>query len=224
MAFKKITVLLAFGAILAGCASTPPVPPPQAVLSIDDKTCDSAVSIKDAISLTPVKPAFANVVNSDVDAKKPCINIGDKKANYIVYSLPEVPENHTITIGGVQEIYRIFAPKIFLLDANGNITREFADEKYVVMGNKIGVLLRPTEKDKFILVRSNPDVVGVKNKSHETRINASTGYSYNAYTGYGGSYTTYHGKEGQIERVFSHEGIVNVTVQALKGKIGLPDA
>lgn len=224
MAFQKSITLSLFAILLSGCATNNVPPPAQAVLSIDNKTCDNSISAKDAISLIPAKPAYSNFVNIQIDEKKPCINIGDKKANYTIIKLPDFPDNHTISVGGVQEAFRIFAPLVFLLDKDLNITREFSNDKYVTLGNRFGVLLRPANNDQYILVRSNPDVVGVKKTVLETRINQSTGYSYNAYTGYGGSYTTLHGKEGQTERVFSHEGEINITIQALKGKIGLPDA
>ena len=56
----------------------------------------------------------------------------------------------------------------------------------------------------------------------ETNIVTNTNYAYNPYNG-GGSYTTVRGREGGTTRSFSHEGSVVVYIQAVTGKIGLPD-
>ena len=210
--------------LLQACATpTPPPPPPQAVVSLGDKVCSDTISLDGAISLTPAKKMHDYSVITEVDAAKKCLNLNGVSGNYVVYSLPSNPDNHTITIGGALDTYRTFAPIISLLDESGKITRTFSDDRYTFLGGIYGVQLRPGQKEKYILVMSNPKLVGTKTEALETRIAVSNGYAYNPSTGYGNSYNTYHGYEKSASRTFSHEGAVAVTIQAIKGKIGLPD-
>ena len=209
--------------LLQACASTPVAPPPVAVTAISGKTCTAEPSLKDAISLTPPEPKTLFEVSTLVDGAKPCLTVGAAQSNYVVYAIPEHGDNHTITVGGVQEEIRTFAPSVSLLDADGKVVRAFADDRFAILGNILGVQFRPAPQERFILVSSNPAMIGKSVNTLETRINTGSGYVAPTAYSYGYSYQTVRGAEGKHTRVFSHEGHVSVTVQAIKGKIGLPD-
>ena len=224
MKLSRLFIAVAPVLLLQACASTPPPAPPSAVLSITGKTCTSEPSLKDAISLTPVKAKAYYAVSTLVDAGKPCLVAGDASSNYVVYALPAHGENHTVTVGGVEEAIRTFAPSVSLLDADGKVTRAFADDRFATYGNILGVQFVPQPQERYILVSSNPALVGKAVNTFETRIATSYGYTPATAYSYGGSYSTQHGMEGAHNRVFSHEGYVSVTIQAATGKVGLPDA
>jgi hypothetical protein len=219
---KAVNIVLGLSALctIGACATTPVVIPP-AVTEITGKTCVQAPDLTTAVALAPPKKRADHFVNTVVDNTKSCLNIDGKAANYIVYSLPDFPDNHTITLGGVQEQLRTFAPIISILDKDGKTTRAITDDRLSVLGNVYGISVRPAVTDKYILVTSNPLLVGKETSTHETRIAVSTNYAYNPYGGT--TYNTYRGVEAKANRTFSHEGTIGVTVQALKGKIGLPD-
>jgi len=218
--FKPFLVALSV-LVLQACATVPAAPPPVAVVDISGKTCVGEPSLAAAISLTPIKKNAYFAVSTQVDSAKPCLTAGGESGNYVVYALPEHGDNHTLTVGGVQEVLRTFAPSVSLLDAEGKVTRTFTDDRYAVLGNILGIQFRPTAAEKYVLVQSNPHMVGKSVNTFETRINYTQGYAATPYAGY--SYQTAHGTEGKHERVFSHEGYVSVTIQAIAGKIGLPD-
>ncbi len=207
---------------LTACTTTAPVIP-VAVTEIAGKTCSDAPDLSAAVTLAPTKKRTDHFVNTLMDNAKACINIDGKPANYIVYLLPNFPDNHTITIGGLQEELRTFAPIISVLDKDGKTTRAITEDRLSVLGNVYGISIRPTVNDRYILVTSNPKLVGTSTSTHETRIAVSTGYSYNPATYGGTTYNQYRGVEAKAIRTFSHEGTIGVTVQALKGKIGLPE-
>lgn len=209
--------------VLQACATVPVVPPPLAVVDLSGKTCATEVSTKDAVSLTPVKKQAYYVVSTLIDSSKPCLTTGASSGNYVVYAIPAHGENHTITVGGVQEPIRTFAPSVSLLDVDGKVTRTFADDRFAILGNTLGVQFRPMPQERFILVRSNPALVGQSVSTFETRLVSTQGYAAATPYSYGYSYSQEHGTEGKHERTFSHEGYVNVTVQAATGKVGLPD-
>lgn len=223
MKLSRLLIMAAPIALLQACASTPPAPPPEAVVSIAGKTCTAEPSLKDAISLTPEKPKAYYEVVTAIDSAKPCLTIGTASVNYVVYAIPQHGENHTISVGGVQEAVRTFAPSVVLLDADGKVARVFADDRFAVLGNMLGVQFRPMPKERYILVQSNPNLVGKSVSTLETRIGVTSGYAPATPSSYGYSYQTERGYDSKRNRVFSHEGSVSVVVQAATGKIGAPE-
>ncbi len=219
----KLGTSIASLLLLQACTTKPPEPPKEAVLNISGKNCDADISIKNTISLTPTKKNVFYQTATLVNSSSPCVKREGIDRNYLVYVLPNFEQNHTITIGGTQEVLRTFAPSISTLGNDGKAIRVFTDDRLATLGNIKGVQFRPIEGEKYILVESNPKLVGVKLDTLETRIAISNGYAYNPAVGYGSSYQTQHGFEAKQSRQYSHEGYIEVTVQAVKGKIGLPD-
>ena len=150
------------------------------------------------------------------------MTLNGKSSNYVVYELPASPENHTLTVGGLKEGLRSFAPKVVILDGAGAIMRSFDKDRLTNFGNTFSVQFRPPIQSRFVLVQSDPDLVGTVMSSFETNVISSTNYTFNP-SGYGGAYTSQSGQEGARTRSFSHEGDVVVYIQAVTGKIGFPN-
>lgn len=215
--------LLASASTLVGCASTY-VPPAVSVLTIEGKTCDAAPALTGAISLSPPKrPQATLTVATVVGPAMPCLTKNGKPSNYVVYALPSAPQNHTITVGGQKEQMRAFAPSISILAADGAVIRDFPKDRLTNFGTTFSVQFRPAEQARYILVQSDPELVGTVMSAFETNIVTSTNYAYNP-SGYSSSFSTVSGQEGGTARSFSHEGTISVYIQAVTGKIGLPDA
>jgi len=212
--------MLCAAAVLGACQSTPP-PPPEAVTDLSGKTCQADISLVDAIALTPKNQKSWQDVFSQVGPETPCVGEGDAAANYVVFALPDFGPNHVITVGGQKQARRTLAPKILLLDWEGTVTREFAADKYDYRGGSYSVQFRPGADDRFILVETDSALVGEIETRFETQLLMRQG-TVGLPNGGTASYTTYSGKEGAQSRTFSHEGVVTVRVQAIKGKIGLP--
>ena len=208
---------------LAACETTPPPPPPTAVLDIaSDKVCDETVDMTSVIQLTPkkVKKWYdeGHVFNNETS----CLRFNDTNVNYKVFELPASASNHVLTIGGAKNAIRTLAADISLLDDTGETVRTFAREKYMNVGGRYGVQFRPLDGEKYILVTTNPELVGEEVRAMETRL--LTGSGYIAGPGGGGaSYTTYSGADNISSRTYSHEGVLSVRLQALSGKIGVPE-
>jgi hypothetical protein len=210
-------------ALVASCATVEPIPTGPAVVEIVGKTCADTPSLATTIALTPKKPAVTHSELTQVNAGTACVNRNGKPSNYVVYALPSVPENHTITIGGQKEVLRAFAPSVSILDGAGKVIRDFPRDRLTNFGTTFAVQFRPSAEARYILVQSDADLVGTVMSAFETNVVTNTGYAYNAYTGGGGSYTTQRGIESGTTRGFSHEGLISVYVQAVRGKIGLPE-
>jgi hypothetical protein len=213
-----LTLLMA----ASGCTTTPPEPPPAAVLSIVGKTCAATPSLANAHSLTPKKKETVYSFDRDINASSPCVLIDGQASNYAIFELPSSPQNHTLTVGGQKQELRTLAPLVSILDGQGGVLRTFASDRFTNLGTSWAVQFRPTEQARYVMVRSDPGKVGTEVTSVEVGMTSSQNYMYNAAGG--ASYTTVRGFEGAAKRVFSHEGKVTMFVQAVSGKIGLPEA
>ena len=214
---------LTLTALVTACSTTPPPPPPLAVSEINGKTCTDKPDLSTAIAMTPKRKAQFHTVATNVDAQSPCLNLDGKPSNYVVYALPEVPTNHTLTIGGAYEAMRILWPLVSVLNAEGQPIRSFPAERVANVGSTLGVQFRPSEEARFVLVQTNPQSAGLEVKAFETQLITQTNYAYNAYNYSSTAYSTQYGREGATVRKVSHEGVVSVTIQAVAGKIGLPN-
>ena len=206
---------------LAGCASTPPKPPPTAVLEISEKECHDAVDLSTALPLAPKKPKVWYETAYSFNAETNCLHFQEADVNYMVFELPPNASNHVLTMGGIKKAVRTLAADITLLDENGNIVRTFERHKYMDIGSRFGVQFRPLEGEKYVLVTTRPELVGEEVRAVETNLIVGSGYA--AYpNGGGASYNTYSGADRLTSRTFSHEGLLSVRLQALSGKIGEP--
>ena len=216
--FRSGFTIAALAAATTGCVTVePPLPP---VLSIAGKTCSPQPDLSTAVTTVPARPAQWRDVSSVVGATTGCIATEAGEANYVVFTLPDHPANHTITVGGTKDVLGIFAPSVSVLDANGAPVRTFEPSRYADLGTLVGVQFRPPAEARYVLVQSDPALVGKEVSALEVGINSSTMYA-GAGTAF---YQHASGAVNNARRVFSHEGMVSLRIQAVTGKIGLPDA
>lgn len=208
--------------VIVGCTTVPTPPPAVSVLQIVGKSCSEAPSLTAPISLVPKRKAATNSISTEVGPATACVTKDGKFSNYVLYELPASPENHTLTVGGSKEVMRAFAPSLTLLDASGGVLRSFGRDRLTNFGTTFSFQFRPTSDARFVMVQSDPELVGNVMASFETNMVTNTTQVYGA-TGYAGSYQTRSGSEGARTRSFSHEGTVVVYIQAVTGKIGLPN-
>lgn len=203
----SIRVLCILSALLtAACATAPPAP--EALLSIDNRTCDNALQMDSAAPLIPERSKRRYTISADVDESAPCLNLEDGgKVTYALFSLPDYAAQTTIIAGAQMEEKRIFAANIMLLDAQSAVTRTFDREDYLFQGNTYGVQIRPRNNERYLLVQTDPEIVGEAYDSVTIGVNAST-----MCTGLWCS-NVYSGVDYQSTRVFSYAGKVSILVQ-----------
>lgn len=217
--YQRILVASAGLAFATACATTPPAPPPQAVLDISEKVCAGDMDLTQAVTMTPERRRQVYDMRVAINAETNCKGEGEEKANYVLLELPANGPNHVVTVGGAKETLRMLASTVTLLDETGEVSRTFAPEKYMDRGNTFAVQFRPADKDRYVLVETNPASVGEVEESFRQTMNIGTGTAY-VGGGYSASYTTYSGAEVSAKRTLSHEGVIAVKVHALKGKVG----
>jgi hypothetical protein len=219
------TVKFASGLLLTGMAAacaTVVVPPAVPVVSIIGKTCDALPLRATATTLVPKRKAATYNASVVVGPGAPCVMLNGKSSNYIVFELPQSPQNHTLTVGGQKESLRAFAPSVSILDGSGSVIRSFPKDRLTNFGTTFSVQFRPAAEARYVLVQSDPELVGTVVSAFETNIVSNSVGTYTPYSGYS-SYQNLRGQEGSTTRSFSHEGTVSVYIQAVTGKIGLPN-
>jgi hypothetical protein len=197
---------LAAIAVLSACAT---VEIPPAVTDIASRACATSVDLTKAAPLAPPKPDEARqfTVTAKVDSSFPCVEIDGAKATFALFSMPAEPTQKTITVGGVFEAVRIFAPIVQTLDANGSPLRIFDGDDFLVRGALYSAQFRPRTEEAYILVRSAAGLAGGKNDQIRMGINSTSTFVPGV-----GAISINTGGDTAASRTFSHEGVVQVIV------------
>lgn len=188
---------------LAGCVTV--APPAPATLTFDRTDC-VAVDLTKAISLTPPKEQAVHYVSAPVNQTAPCAALDGASSAYALFAIPADTDDKTLTVGAYLEPLRILSPAVTVLDAKGRETRRFKPDEFMYRGMNYSILFRPRATERFVMVSSDPSRVGRRYDSISIGTSAMT-----AYTGYGTA-TLVSGVDSAQSRVFSYDGLAQVTV------------
>lgn len=204
---------LLLAAAATGCASTPPIPPLEPVTSIAGKVCDTAVSRAAPVNLSPPpkETPEQHFVSHTFDQTTACIGGEAGERNYQVFELSGFTSGKLLTAGAPLDAKRVLAVKVSLLDRDGNVTRSFPREDYLFRGDTYSVQFRPRDTEAFVLIETDPALVGQERQSVATGMNGQY-----MSTGTGGGYTAYYGYDQKRAHVFSHEGKATIRIQTIK--------
>lgn len=197
------TRALLLAALTGACAS----PPPPPLLTISDKGCVAAPDLATALPIplksdSPVKAVF--------DAKTACLKPdGGAPRLYAAFVLPESPEPFFLSVTSKSNGRGVLAPHLTLLDSNGKMVREIAYDKFLFRGNGLNTAFRPQEGEKFIVITSEPAVVGQSSSGIVASIQTTT---VPAGAGY---FMMNTGREGIRTLVREHGGTVTISAELL---------
>jgi hypothetical protein len=147
-----------------------------------------------------------------IDEGSNCLtNESGKKSLYDVVMLPMAGEDYILSVESYQQGNSIFAPKLRLLGADGTVLRRVTHDDLMFRGTALTALLRAKPEERYLLILSDPDAVGLG----ESRIMDSTRQNggYNAATG--ATFYVYTGATETHNMTYSHGGKVKVVVRHL---------
>lgn len=188
--------------------TTPPKPPLTIVLN---KNCTVTPILEPAtpIITDTTKKSFS--ITTEITTIALCLEeTPGAKSLYHVYRLPRGFEAMDITIGALREEARILAPIVKVYDPKGSVTRAFDNDDFLFRGAHYSVQFRNRPGDAFILIASNPSIVGEVSSNISNTV-TSTSYS----TGTGAFFTMYSGQETQQQAKFSHTGSILLEARRL---------
>lgn len=195
---------------LGGCAQPGPIQPPPLLDLTSRNDCAAKPDLGQARALTLDKDRKA-LVTAIVDQTAPCLeHAAGTKSLYAVFELPAADPSAVVTVASATAGGGVFAPHVVLLNAQGLPLRELERDKFLFRGNELSVLFRQHADDRYILVASDPSVVG---KSFVQVSETTSSQTMGTGTAAGPVYfTVYSGKDVSGEYVYAHTGAVTVTI------------
>lgn len=196
--------------ILAGCAQPGPIQPPPILDLTSRNDCAAKPDLGRAIAVVLDKDRKAQV-RAIVDQTAPCLEqTAGTKSLYTIFELPAADPTSVVTVASATAGGDVFSPHVVLLDTQGLPLRELERDKFLFRGNELSVLFRQHADDHYILVASDPSVVG---KSFVQVSETTSSQTMGTGTGAGPVYfTVYTGKDVSGEYIYAHTGAVTVTI------------
>lgn len=132
-----------------------------------------------------------------------------KKSLYQVVQLPTVGTEYILSVESQQQGNSIFAPKLQLLGADGGVMRDVGHDDLMFRGTSLTALLRAKPDERFLLISSDPQTVGLGESRISDRTHQNGGY--NAATG--GTFYIYTGSTSTSNMTYSHGGKLKIVVR-----------
>lgn len=201
---RSIPVLAISALMLPGCVTMAIIPP--AVTSYSGAGCASAPDLAQAINLVPDRERAVHSINAIVGSATPCLEGPQGPGPYVVFAIHPDRADKTLIVGGALEARRILAASVRTLDAYGQTVRTFAPSEFFFRGGTYSVQFRPRETEAYVLVTTDPQLVG--NVYSAINIGTVTTGTYAA--GIYASWTS--GTDQSQVRTFSYEGTATVLI------------
>ena len=145
-----------------------------------------------------------------IDEGSTCLTGADgKKSLYQVVELPDVGAEYILSVESFQQGNSIFAPELQLLGSNGSVIRDVSHDDMMFRGTSLTALLRAKPGERYLLIRSDPQTVGLGESRVMDSIRQNGGY--NAATG--GTFYVYTGATTTNTMTYSHGGKLKIIVR-----------
>jgi hypothetical protein len=178
------------------------------MLSVDQANCAAAADLRLAVAL-PFDAKDGGTVSAVFDRSMPCVSQAGTPSLYRIYRLPEYAAPYIISIASVPADGRLFAPRVSLLDANGDSVREIARDTTIFRDGDLSVFFRARKGEDYLLIESDSERVGQKSE----RVQESTGTTVLAA---GPAIVAVHtGNDATTDLVYSHDGSVSITLSPI---------
>lgn len=199
---------LAILAAVAACNTRSAGPPPMLNVPLG-RAC------ADKISTIGARPVMfdgedAGAIDLVIDEGSTCLTGADgKKSLYQVVELPDVGAEYILSVESYQQGNSIFAPRLQLLGRDGEVIRDVDHDDMMFRGTSLTALLRAKPGERYLLIRSDPQTVGLGESRIMDSIRQSG--SYNAATG--GTFYVYTGATTTSQMTYSHGGKLKIIVR-----------
>lgn len=192
-------------ALVAGACVTDQPPP---LLTLTESVC---AATPDLSAAHPVLIKTDSPAKVAMDHGTACLQpSGGARRLYAVFRLPtSAAEPFSLSVTSVARGLGVFAPYLVLLDENGVERRVIPHDRFLFRGNTLQAGFRPLPGETYLLVASDPEVVGQQTTGivgHVQATPVSTGYS---------TFMIYTGTEATRSVTRAHSGIITVAANPL---------
>lgn len=209
IAMKKILHRMALvgatAGMLAACAQEKG---PAPILSVSKTNCLTELTLASA---KPLALSAEETVPLEllVSSASPCLETSEGvRSLFELVQLPEHAQPFSVRMAAVPSSTGLFAPQLTLLDAEGLPVRQIPEEKFLFRGPKLTASTMIAGDERYLLIASNPEVVGDRTQRTSSVINQyqSGGPIY---------FTVRTGSEFTKSVTYSHGGNITVTAQTV---------
>jgi hypothetical protein len=175
-------------------------------------SCAAKPELSGAVPLR-FDPKKETVSNAILDGKAGCLEAANgTRVLYKVFELPQTDAPYIVRLTAAPWGDTILAPRAQFLDSDGGAKRSTGHADFTFRGNTLAAFLRSHADEKFLVVSSDPDVLGTSvsriNESVRTQA-MSTGMVF---------FTMYTGSDTATNLVLSPAGNVGVTLSPVPAK------
>ena len=192
--------------LLGGCATGPKALAP--LTEIPARECATAPDLSNAAPLV-FDGKKDSELTVDIGDTTPCLRNSAGTALYKVFALPPGDVPYVLGVTSVAAGTTLFAPHVMLLASDGGVRRDFAGQTAEFRNNGLGVIVRSHAGESFLVVASDPTMVGKTTDRILEATQVTTGS-----TGYA-TFQIHTGSEATNTYVFAHNGQVIVTLTPL---------
>lgn len=198
---------LCVAAVLAGCQATAPDLAP--LVQIAPVSCSAEPDIARAHPLPFDAEKKAEPARLTIEEKSPCLDEDGTKSLYEVIALPDISYPIIVTVRSLPSTSGILAPRIVLLDKAGKRLRELDREAIHFRGTALTAMLRTRPEERYLVVASDPEVVGSDISRVQGAVNQQM-VSSGVVT-----FAVYTGSESTANMTYAHNGTIQVSARSI---------
>ena len=207
MNMRKCLAVASVGLLIASCANDAPDLAP--LVQIAPPSCTEQPHLGRALPVGFSAEGKTEAVSATITEQSPCLVVNEKNSLYEVFALPETGEPIIVTVRSLPSKSGILLPRIAVLDKEGKELRQIDRESIHFRGTALTALLRTRPGDRYLVVSSDPDVVG----TDISRVSGSV--SQQMLTTGAFMVPVYTGSESTASMTYAHNGTVDVSARAM---------
>lgn len=153
---RAVLSAVAVAALFSSAAEADDDTPPPMTIMPASILCAPSAQLSGAVAIAADDDAKATL---DTTAAR-CVKDASGAGLYQVFALPAVAKPSILTVASVPVGTAIVFPRIMIMDASGNITRQVAADALQFRAGELTAVLRLHPGDAYLVVESDPAHVG----------------------------------------------------------------
>ena len=152
---KAATLFCQFASLAGLFALTACAKPEPPLLTLGDRACDPAPSLRDAV---PVP--LDGSADASLGAQSGCLNVAGGTTSYAVFRLPDTPQPANLTIRSLVAGTRLVPTQATVLNGAGQPRRTVSASEFNSSIDGLQAGLRTMPDDRYVVVSADPTQVG----------------------------------------------------------------
>lgn len=196
--------------VSAGCV-TPRIGPPP-LLRIADRHCTPHPNFAAASTIAYDTSRRRGEADTRITASSACFADRAGPSLYAVYRLPSLPVAYLIRVASMPEGAALLAPRVLLYGPDGTLKRRLSGRRVVFRGDALSVIFRSHIEERYLVVASDPTVIGHQISRIEDTVQGGAAYVYPYVV------AVNTGADVTVNNVLSYNGRITVSLRTLSAR------